>query len=134
MTPRNRSTCLVVSISLLLCSNAALASEEPATDADLAQLAALKVQIEAKFEARLRARVDGVIDVAVHPEITSRTIELLARSQSRAGSPRHRGQVAPPAAPSGYGVSRETNEARSESNTACTMTGRTLQCVLRDPR
>jgi hypothetical protein len=122
MTPSNRLKLLGISIHLALCSTIAIAGEEPASDADLARFASSQERLQAQIEEHLQVRVEALFEAELDQILTARTTALL-RQENHILTGR---EEAPPAALQGALASRPT------SNTACTMVGRTLECVLRE--
>jgi hypothetical protein len=124
MTPSKLSIMLGISILLWL-PPATAAAGEPATPADLAELASSEQQLQAEFDDRLRA---SVVAVAEHEgqAIAVRMTDLL-RQQTR------RGQAdAPPPAKRALAAEPAPTRAQRAGNTVCTRVGNTLECVLQD--
>jgi hypothetical protein len=123
MTPSKLS--IILGISILLGLPPATAAGEPATPADLAELASSEQQLQAEFDDRLRASVVAVTEYE-DQAIAVRMTELL-RQQTR------RGQAdAPPPAKRALAAEPAPTRVRRGGDTVCTKVGHTLECVLQD--
>jgi hypothetical protein len=127
MIPSNLSIMLGISILLLL-PPATVAADEPATPADLAELASREQRLRAPVDDRLRASVVAVTEDDGQA-LAVRMTELLRQQTLRVA----RQDDSPPPAKRALTDDHATTRVQRAGNTACTMVGYTLECVLRDP-
>ena len=123
MTPSNLWTMLGIVIFLSL-PRPSTAADESAT---AAQLTLRQQQLHAAFEDRLSAWVDAAIEEEGEA-LAVRMTALLRQKISGATRP----DVARPRAMRALPSDPATTQAQLAGNTACSMVGRTLECVLRD--
>ena len=130
MAPSNRSIALGILILLYLAPTAVAADEEIANADQLARLASSQQALQAKFDARIRSRVDNLIEDKVGRGLAARTTQLL-RAQTRVEARRSNTQ---PAALRAVTDDLPPNRGQLRSNTTCKMVGDTLACVYQDVR
>jgi hypothetical protein len=113
---------------LLLLPPAIAAADELATPAELAELASRELQLRAKVDDRLHAWVVAATeDEGRAPAV--RIAELLRQQTLRVA----RQDDSPPPAKRALTDAHATTRVQRAGDTACTMVGSTLECVLRDP-
>jgi hypothetical protein len=127
MIPSNLLIMLGISILLSL-SPATAAADEPATPADLAELASREQRLRAEVDDRLRAWVVAVTEDD-GGALAVRMTELLRQQTLRVA----RQDDPPPPANRALTDDHATTRVQRAGNTACAMVGHTLECVLRDP-
>ena len=128
MTPSKLSILLGISILLTLPSTTVAADEEIASAEELARLASSQHELQAKFDAHMRSRVDAMIEDKMGRVLADRTTQLLS---TQTGLAARRDQVPPPAMPA-ITDDRPSNAVQAAPNTTCKMVGRTFECVFRD--
>ena len=105
-----------------------VAADEDATAADRAELASCQQKLQVEFDERMGAWIDSVIEVEMGQVLAARTTDRLQEQILPATRP----DDAPPPAMRASTEDLATTRVQPMNDTACTMVGQTLECVVRD--